>query len=88
MKSLDLQNLDKKIEEALACPCVDDLREGPCGSQFTQAFTCYIKNVKADKVSWGLCCRSDVNFLPPYRVIDWLLCLEALQVLTVQTIIN
>lgn len=45
------QELDKKIEEALACPCVDDLREGACGSQFTQAFTCYIKNMKADKVS-------------------------------------
>lgn len=44
------EELDKKIEEALACPCVDDLREGACGSQFTQAFTCYIKNMKADKL--------------------------------------
>jgi hypothetical protein len=46
-----LQELDKKIEEALACPCVEDLREGACGSQFTQAFTCYIRNLKADKAS-------------------------------------
>ncbi len=46
-----MQELDKKIEEALACPCVEELREGACGSQFTKAFTCYVKNMKAEKVT-------------------------------------
>lgn len=53
-----VQKLEQKIEEALACPCVEDLREGPCGKQFVGAFSCYVRNYKADKVNnhlWTRC---------------------------------
>lgn len=46
-----LQVLEQKIEEALACPCVEELRNGPCGKQFVGAFSCYVRNFKAESVS-------------------------------------
>ena len=45
-----LQDLDRKVEEALACPCVADLKEGPCGKVFVEAFSCYVKSTAEDKV--------------------------------------
>lgn len=42
------QDLEQKIEEALACPCVDDLRNGPCGKEFVGSFSCYVRNFKAE----------------------------------------
>ena len=34
----------RKIDEALACTCVDDLKEGPCGDSFVEAFSCFIRS--------------------------------------------
>ncbi|KAK9864615.1 hypothetical protein WJX84_001049 [Apatococcus fuscideae] len=45
------EDLDRKVEEALACPCVADLREGPCGKPFVDAFSCYVKSTAEDKGS-------------------------------------
>ncbi|KAK9820729.1 hypothetical protein WJX74_005243 [Apatococcus lobatus] len=45
------EDLDRKVEEALACPCVADLREGPCGKVFVEAFSCYVKSTAEDKGS-------------------------------------
>eukprot|EP00897_Mesotaenium_endlicherianum_P005477 jgi/Mesen1/4958/ME000248S04240 len=39
---------DERARRALACPCVAELRDGPCGESFVEAFTCYIKS-KADE---------------------------------------
>jgi len=35
--------LDRRVEEALACPCVADLRDGPCGPSFVNAFSCFLR---------------------------------------------
>ena len=34
----------RKIDEALACTCVDDLKDGPCGDSFVEAFSCFIRS--------------------------------------------
>ena len=39
-----LQALDARIAEALDCPCVEDLKAGPCGDLFVRTFTCYQKS--------------------------------------------
>jgi hypothetical protein len=36
---MSVQELDALISAALECPCVKDLREGPCGKAFVAAFT-------------------------------------------------
>ncbi|KAL4457652.1 hypothetical protein ABPG75_012517 [Micractinium tetrahymenae] len=43
------QDVDKKIEQALACPCLGDLKEGPCGPVFVHAFGCFIRSEHEDK---------------------------------------
>ncbi len=35
------QEVDALIAEALACPCVDDLKASACGKSFVDAFTCF-----------------------------------------------
>lgn len=44
------QSLDAKAQKALECPCIDDLRKGPCGLQFSEAFVCYLKSTVEEKV--------------------------------------
>ncbi|KAL4442930.1 hypothetical protein ABPG77_008421 [Micractinium sp. CCAP 211/92] len=43
------QDMEKKIEQALACPCLGDLKEGPCGPVFVHAFGCFIRSEHEDK---------------------------------------
>ncbi|KAL0914008.1 hypothetical protein M5K25_017505 [Dendrobium thyrsiflorum] len=45
------ETLDQKAQRALECPCVADLRKGPCGSQFSEAFVCFIKSTAEEKGS-------------------------------------
>jgi len=45
------QSID--AEKALECPCIADLRKGPCGSQFSEAFLCFLKSTSEEKVSVG-----------------------------------
>ncbi len=42
--------IDEQIAEALACPCVDDLRSGPCGKSFEAAFSCFLRHQAKHKV--------------------------------------
>ena len=44
------QELNQKVEQALACPCLDDLKEGPCGPSFVAAFSCFLKSRANEKV--------------------------------------
>ena len=44
-----LQSTDEKVERALACPCISDLKEGPCGLPFVAAFTCFLKSQDNEK---------------------------------------
>ena len=45
-----LQSLDAKAQKALECPCIAHLRSGPCGTQFSEAFVCFIKSTAEEKV--------------------------------------
>ncbi|KAL3160195.1 Oxidoreductase [Trebouxia sp. C0010 RCD-2024] len=45
------EDLDQKVEQALACPCLDELKEGPCGSSFIAAFSCFLKSRATEKGS-------------------------------------
>ena len=40
----DEESVQRKIDEALACTCVSDLKEGPCGEPFVEAFSCFIRS--------------------------------------------
>ncbi|KAK9821127.1 hypothetical protein WJX81_003816 [Elliptochloris bilobata] len=43
------EELDRAVEEALSCPCVDDLKDGPCGKSFVAAFSCFIRSTADEK---------------------------------------
>ncbi|CAL8995415.1 unnamed protein product [Prunus brigantina] len=45
------ESLDAKAQKALECPCIADLRSGPCGLQFSEAFVCYLKSTVEEKGS-------------------------------------
>ncbi|KAM5566340.1 mitochondrial intermembrane space import and assembly protein 40 [Rosa sericea] len=45
------ESLDFKAQKALECPCIADLRKGPCGLQFSEAFVCYLKSTVEEKGS-------------------------------------
>ncbi|PON68141.1 CHCH [Parasponia andersonii] len=42
---------DAKAQKALECPCIADLRSGPCGGQFSEAFLCFLKSTAEEKGS-------------------------------------
>ncbi|KAH7571197.1 hypothetical protein ACOSP7_019841 [Xanthoceras sorbifolium] len=44
-------SLDAKAQKALECPCIADLRSGPCGVQFSEAFLCFLKSTSEEKGS-------------------------------------
>ncbi|KAJ9190635.1 hypothetical protein P3X46_001816 [Hevea brasiliensis] len=45
------ESLDAKAQRALECPCIADLRNGPCGIQFSDAFLCFLKSTAEEKGS-------------------------------------
>ncbi|KAK0575386.1 hypothetical protein LWI29_038266 [Acer saccharum] len=45
------ESLDAKAQKALECPCIADLRSGPCGVQFSEAFLCFLKSTSEEKGS-------------------------------------
>lgn len=42
-------------QKALECPCIADLRSGPCGFQFSEAFLCFLKSTSEEKVCLMFC---------------------------------
>ncbi|XP_076903086.1 mitochondrial intermembrane space import and assembly protein 40 homolog [Bidens hawaiensis] len=44
-------SLEAKAQKALECPCIQNLRTGPCGSQFSEAFLCFMKSTAEEKGS-------------------------------------
>nr|XP_043629341.1 mitochondrial intermembrane space import and assembly protein 40 homolog [Erigeron canadensis] len=44
-------SLEAKAEKALECPCIQNLKTGPCGSQFTDAFKCFLMSTAEEKGS-------------------------------------
>uniref|UniRef100_A0A0E0I492 CHCH domain-containing protein n=1 Tax=Oryza nivara TaxID=4536 RepID=A0A0E0I492_ORYNI len=45
------ESIDVKVQKALDCPCVAELKNGPCGSQFVDAFSCFLKSTEEEKIS-------------------------------------
>ncbi|KAJ4900403.1 Cox19-like CHCH family protein [Raphanus sativus] len=45
------ESLEAKAQKALDCPCIADLRNGSCGSQFTEAFRCFLMSSAEEKGS-------------------------------------
>lgn len=45
------EDVESQIEKALSCPCVADVRAGPCGKSFDAAFTCFIRNQKNEDLA-------------------------------------
>ncbi|KAK3012893.1 hypothetical protein RJ639_009710 [Escallonia herrerae] len=45
------ESLDAKAQKALECPCIAHLRSGPCGTQFSEAFLCFLKSTAEEKGS-------------------------------------
>ncbi|XP_059656187.1 mitochondrial intermembrane space import and assembly protein 40 homolog [Cornus florida] len=45
------ESLDAKAQKALECPCIADLRKGPCGTQFSESFLCFLKSTAEEKGS-------------------------------------
>ncbi|KAL5062645.1 hypothetical protein RYX36_024382 [Vicia faba] len=45
------ENVEEMAQKALECPCIADLRNGACGSQFSEAFLCFIKSTSEEKGS-------------------------------------
>ncbi|XP_021886942.1 mitochondrial intermembrane space import and assembly protein 40 homolog isoform X2 [Carica papaya] len=44
------KSLEDMAKKALECPCIADLRNGPCGSQFSSAFLCFLKSTAEEQV--------------------------------------
>uniref|UniRef100_A0A1J3DSP8 Mitochondrial intermembrane space import and assembly protein 40 homolog n=1 Tax=Noccaea caerulescens TaxID=107243 RepID=A0A1J3DSP8_NOCCA len=45
------ESLEAKAQKALDCPCIADLRNGSCGSQFSEAFLCFLMSTAEEKGS-------------------------------------
>ncbi|RLM64235.1 coiled-coil-helix-coiled-coil-helix domain-containing protein 4 [Panicum miliaceum] len=43
------ESIDEKIQKALECPCVADLKNGPCGGSFVDAFSCFLRSTEEEK---------------------------------------
>eukprot|EP00210_Caulerpa_lentillifera_P007105 g6798.t1 len=43
------EEIENEIKEALSCPCVSDLKEGPCGGEFVNSFSCFMRNNREGK---------------------------------------
>ncbi|KAG5008912.1 hypothetical protein JHK87_017427 [Glycine soja] len=45
------ESVEEMAQKALECPCIADLRTGSCGSQFSEAFLCFLKSTSEEKGS-------------------------------------
>ncbi|KAK1257086.1 hypothetical protein QJS04_geneDACA019236 [Acorus gramineus] len=45
------ESIDARAQKALECPCIAELRNGPCGNQFSEAFVCFLKSTAEEKGS-------------------------------------
>ncbi|GAU32964.1 hypothetical protein TSUD_358310 [Trifolium subterraneum] len=48
------ENIDEMAQKALDCPCIADLKNGACGSQFSEAFLCFLKSTSEEKVGYNI----------------------------------
>ena len=47
------EQVERNIQEALACPCIADFRDGPCGPSFVAAFSCFLRSTSSQQASAG-----------------------------------
>lgn len=50
------ENVDTRIEKALSCPCVADLRTSSCGKYFDAALACFIRNEEYEDLAGRWLC--------------------------------
>eukprot|EP00239_Pterosperma_sp_CCMP1384_P004769 CAMPEP_0197856836 /NCGR_PEP_ID=MMETSP1438-20131217/29327_1 /TAXON_ID=1461541 /ORGANISM="Pterosperma sp., Strain CCMP1384" /LENGTH=121 /DNA_ID=CAMNT_0043472429 /DNA_START=104 /DNA_END=469 /DNA_ORIENTATION=- len=50
-KAEEEEDVEKQVQAALDCPCVADLKEGVCGPNFIEAFSCFIRSTEEEKGS-------------------------------------
>ena len=43
-KSKDQAMTEEQVQDALGCPCMDSMRNSPCGPQFMSSFECYLRS--------------------------------------------
>ncbi|KAE8808973.1 coiled-coil-helix-coiled-coil-helix domain-containing protein 4 [Hordeum vulgare] len=51
---------DDEVQKALDCPCVADLKTGPCGSGFLDAFSCFLRSTEVEKLAQS--CSDEKHF--------------------------
>ena len=56
----------ERIQKALACPCLDDLRGGPCWNSLADGFTCFLQSKEEEQVR-----RIRVIIIGLYRRISY-----------------
>lgn len=72
-----LQVVDRRIADALNCPCLDDLKSGPCAELFINTFTCFHKS-RAEPKGCD-CVDFSLAFAVGQRWEDMLLALPAFE---------
>ncbi|XP_021755036.1 mitochondrial intermembrane space import and assembly protein 40 homolog [Chenopodium quinoa] len=68
----ETESIDSKARKALECPCIADLQKGPCGSQFSEAFLCFLMSTAEEKgsdcvhpfVALQSCIKTNPNAFP------------------------
>lgn len=45
------EQVERNIQEALACPCIADFRDGPCGPSFLAAFSCFLRSSSSQQAA-------------------------------------
>ncbi|WVZ24076.1 hypothetical protein V8G54_002620 [Vigna mungo] len=64
------ESVEAMAQKALECPCIADLRTGSCGSQFSEAFLCFLKSTseeKQDVTTMTSYMQSSLVIKPEYR---------------------
>ena len=45
------EQVERNVQEALACPCIADFRDGPCGPSFVAAFSCFLRSTSSQQAA-------------------------------------
>jgi mitochondrial intermembrane space import and assembly protein 40 len=82
----EIGSIDAKVQKSLDCPCVADLKNGPCGGgPFVDAFSCFLKSTKEEKgsdcvkpiITLQECIKENPEaFSKEILEVDWFICLS------------
>jgi hypothetical protein len=81
----DIESIDAKVQKALDYPCVADLKNGPCGGPFVNAFSCFLRSTKEEKgsdcvklfITLQDCIKENPEaFSKQILEVDWFICVS------------